>query len=84
MATSPTGANRLRAGLPPGARLAHKTGSSGTDLGFTPATNDIGIVTLADGRQFAAAAFLAGSTATLAARDKLFADAARLMVQAFG
>jgi len=84
MATSPTGANRLRAGLPPGARLAHKTGSSGTDLGFTPATNDIGIVTLADGRQFAAAAFLAGSTATLAERDRLFADAARLMVRAFG
>ncbi|MEO8927348.1 MAG: serine hydrolase, partial [Caulobacteraceae bacterium] len=72
------------AGLPPGAALAHKTGSSGTDLGFTPATNDIGIVTLKDGRRFAIAAFLAASTATEPDRDKLIADAARLAVRAMG
>ena len=84
MSDSPTGANRLSAGLPSGARWAHKTGSSGTDLGFTPATNDIGIVTLGDGRRFALAAFLAGATATLIDRDRLFADTARLMVEAIG
>ena len=84
MANTSTGAGRLAAGLPPGAVLAHKTGSARTDLGFTPATNDIGLVTLKDGRRFAIAGFLAGSTATEAARDALFADAARLVVRAIG
>jgi beta-lactamase class A len=78
MTDSTTGQGRLRAGLPAGASLAHKTGTAATDLGLTPATNDIGIVTLASGRRFALAAYLAGSTATPAARDRLIADAAAL------
>ena len=80
MTDSLTGANRLKAGLPPGAAIAHKTGTAGTDLGLTPATNDIGVVTLANGRRFAIAAYLAGSTATEASREALIADAARLAV----
>ena len=79
MTTTATGAHRFIAGLPPGSRLAHKTGSAATDLGLTPATNEIGIITLANGRRFAAAAFLAKSTATETQRDALLADAARLM-----
>jgi beta-lactamase class A len=78
MTDSATDQGRLRAGLPPGASLAHKTGTALTDLGLTPATNDIGIVTLASGRRFAMAAYLAGSTATRAVRDRLIADAAAL------
>jgi beta-lactamase class A len=78
MTTSVPGASRIKAGLPPGASVAHKTGSAATDVGLTPATNDIGVVTLADGRRFAIAAYLAGSTATAANRDKLIADGARL------
>ncbi|MDQ2861578.1 MAG: class A beta-lactamase [Pseudomonadota bacterium] len=84
MSATATGAGRLAAGLPPDESLAHKTGSARTDLGFTPATNDIGLVTLKDGRKFAIAAFLAGSTATQAERDRLIADAARLAVKAMG
>jgi beta-lactamase class A len=84
MSVTTTAPGRLRAGLPKGASLAHKSGSSGTDLGFTPATNDIGIVTLKDGRRYAIAAFLAGSTATEAERDAIFADTARLMLKAAG
>jgi beta-lactamase class A len=41
-----TGANRLPAGLPPGVRLAHKTGTGGTWRDGTNAVNDAGIVTL--------------------------------------
>lgn len=78
--TDSVGLNRLRDGLPEGASLAHKTGTSATDLGLTPATNDIGIVSLPNGRRFAVAAFLSGSTATEDARDGLIADAARLAV----
>jgi beta-lactamase class A len=84
MTASVTGAHRLKAGLPAGASLAHKTGSARTDLGLTPATNDVGIVTLADGRRFAAAAYLAGSTATEAQRDRLIADAAALFAACVG
>ena len=73
------GANRLAAGLPAGARIAHMTGVARTDLGLTPATNDMGIITLPSGRRVAVAAFLARSTATAAARDQLLADAARLV-----
>ena len=82
MTTSDTGRGRLAAGLPQGARLAHKSGASPTDLGLTPAINDFGLVTLGNGRRFAVAAFLQGSTATLAQSDSLIADAARLAVSA--
>jgi beta-lactamase class A len=78
--TDSLGLGRLKDGLPEGAELAHKTGTSATDLGITPATNDIGLVTLPNGRRFAVAAFLSGSTATEAARNGLIADAARLAV----
>ncbi|HEY5289291.1 MAG TPA: serine hydrolase, partial [Caulobacteraceae bacterium] len=78
MTDSVTGEDRLKAGLPPGAALAHKTGSSATDLGLTPAWNDVGVVTLANGRRFGIAAFLTGSSATQSVRDSLIADAARL------
>ncbi len=44
---SVTGPNRIRAGLPAGTVLAHKTGSSGTHGGITAATNDMGLITLA-------------------------------------
>jgi beta-lactamase class A len=77
MTESDAGKRRLRAGLPPDARLAHKTGAAATDLGLTPAVNDIGVVTLADGRTLVMAAFLAGSSAVEAERDGLIADAAR-------
>jgi len=84
MSSAATGAHRLVAGLPRGTVLAHKTGTSSTDLGLTPAIGDIGIATLPDGRRFAIAAFLAGSTATETQRDRLFADAARGVVAALG
>jgi beta-lactamase class A len=72
----------LRPGLPPRAVLAQVSGSSATDLGLTPVTNDMGLVTLPDGRRFAMVAFLARSTATAAQRYGLIAHAARLAVSA--
>ncbi|HLZ81966.1 MAG TPA: serine hydrolase [Caulobacteraceae bacterium] len=72
----------LGAGLPGRAALAHQSGRSATDLGFTPVTNDMGVVILPGGRRFAIAAFLAGSTATAGQRDALIAQAATLAVSA--
>jgi beta-lactamase class A len=50
---TPTGAQRIKAGLPATAQLAHKTGTSGSDeQGLRAAVNDIGIISLVDGRRY--------------------------------
>jgi beta-lactamase class A len=82
MTETTTGQNRLKAGLPPGATLAHKTGTGRTDLGLNPATNDVGIITLKDGRRYAVAVFLAGSPAGDAEREDIIADVARAVGEA--
>ena len=74
---SPTGPHRLRGRLPDGTAVAHKTGSSRTVDGVTAATNDIGIVTLPDGRRVAVAVFVSGSPADDATRERVIADVAR-------
>lgn len=50
MTDTTTGANRFRAGLPEGMPLAHKTGTSATYDGMTAVINDVGIITLPNGR----------------------------------
>ncbi len=80
---SRTGANRLHAGLPATARLAHKTGTSYTIDGIVGATNDAGIVTLPDGRRVIVVAFLADSTAADDARDAVLASVARAVYETY-
>lgn len=84
MTESTPGPDRLKAGLPEGATLAHKTGTSATDLGMTAATNDVGIVTLKDGRRYAVVVFLAASPQDAAARASTIADAMRVIAKAAG
>lgn len=82
MTDTPTGATRLKAGLPSGSYLAHKTGS-GPDLdGINSASNDIGIATLPGGHKAAIAVFLSGSTLPEAERDAIIADVARAVAAA--
>lgn len=73
---------RLRAGLPPDAVLAHRTGSSGFHLGLRPACNDVGIFTLGDGRAYAVVAFLSGTTLEDGASEALVARLASATVKA--
>ena len=68
-----TGPHRLRAGLPPGTPLAHRTGTSGFDNGQAPATNDIGLVTLPDGRHLSIAVFVTNARADESTRDSVIA-----------
>jgi beta-lactamase class A len=82
MAESPTGAQRLKAGLPAGARLAHKTGTGPDVLGLNAATNDIGIVTLPGGAKFAIAVFLAGSALPEAQREAVHARIMAILAEA--
>jgi beta-lactamase class A len=81
LTASVTGPKRLRAGLPAGTLLAHKTnktGSSGTHGGITAATNDIGLITLPDGRKLAIAVLVTDSRADEATREGVIARIARV------
>ena len=77
MTATQTFPGRLKGLLPPGTRVAHKTGSSGTTNGLTRATNDVGLITLPDGRHLASAVFVSDSTATDDIRDAVIAKIAR-------
>ena len=66
MMESTPGPKRIKGLLPSGTVVAHKTGASGTDSGLTRATNDVGLVTLPDGRHLAIAVFVSDSPATSA------------------
>jgi beta-lactamase class A len=78
MTETSTGLERIKGLLPPGAVVAHKTGSSRTVNGFTAATNDIGIITLLNGQHLAVAIFIADSTEETQVREKVIATIARL------
>jgi len=84
MARSPRGPERLRAGFPRGVTFAHKIGTAGTDLGVTAAYNDVGVLTLADRRSYAVAAFLSASPASEATRANLLSDLGRAVMAAVG
>lgn len=70
-------ASRLGADLPEGTTVAHKAGTSDVDDGVAAATNDIGLITLPDGRQLAIAVFVTDSTADEATRVKVIARIGR-------
>lgn len=84
MTESPTGAKRVKAGLPADASWAHKTGTGGDIAGRNTGTNDIGIVTLADGKRIALAVFLSGSAASPAEREAVCAEAAKRLLTQMG
>ena len=77
MKDSSSGLHRIKGDLPSGTIVMHKTGSSGTRDGVTYATNDIGLVTLPDGRRLAIAIFVTDSTAGDATRDAVIARIAK-------
>ena len=77
MQDSPTGAHRIKGELPAGTIVMHKTGSSATRDGVTAATNDVGLITLPDGRRLAIAIFVSDSKADDATRDAVIARIAK-------
>ena len=77
MTATRTFPTRLKGRLPAGTEVAHKTGSSGSRDGVSAATNDIGIITLPDGRHLAIAVFLRDSKADEEGRDAAIAKVAR-------
>lgn len=77
MIESTPGQKRLKGLLPAGTVVAHKTGTSGTQKGITAATNDIGIITLPNGKRLAIAVFVADSPADEATREGVIAKIAK-------
>jgi beta-lactamase class A len=77
MTETRTGPRRIKGLLPAGTVVAHKTGTSGTVNGLTAATNDVGLVTLPDGRHLAVAVFVSDSPAEERLREDVIAQVAR-------
>ncbi|HKV98172.1 MAG TPA: class A beta-lactamase [Vicinamibacterales bacterium] len=72
--------DRLKAGVPDGWTIGHKTGTSGSWRGVTAAFNDVGIVTSPKGETISIAVFISDSKASDKDMAKLMADIARAMV----
>jgi len=77
MQDASSGAGRIKGKLPAGTIVMHKTGSSGTRDGVAFATNDVGLITLPDGRRLAVAIFVTDSKANDDARDAVIARIAK-------
>jgi len=71
MARTRTGAGRIKGLLPKGTPVAHKTGTIGG------VANDVGYITLPDGRRFAIAVFTKSSETSEPNRDRAIAEIAR-------
>jgi beta-lactamase class A len=68
---------RIGGALPATAVVLHKPGTSGMENGIAAATNDIGLVSLPDGRWLAIAIFVTDSRVNDTARDQVTARIAR-------
>ena len=77
MIRTSTGDKRIKGLIPPSADVAHKTGTSGTRNGITPGTNDIGIVTLPNGKHFAIAVFVSDSYENNVVNERIIAEIAK-------
>lgn len=79
MSETSTGQNRIKGQLPEGTIVAHKTGSSGTnEKGITAAVNNIGIVTLPNGKHFSISVFVSNSSENMETNEKIIADITKL------
>ena len=70
-----TGNNRIKRKLPKETEVAHKTGTSFTTKeGITPAINDVGIITLPNGKHVAVAIFVSESRENRETNERIIAD----------
>ena len=70
-----TGNNRIKAALPPGAQLAHKTGTGFSNGKTLRGINDVGIVVMPDGNVYSIAIFIKRTQ-----REEEVAEIARLLL----
>ena len=80
MSTTRTGPQRLKGGLAPGWKLAHKTGTGQVLGGVGTGYNDIGIVTAPDGRSYAVAVLIRKTAAPIQQRMQLMQKTTRAVI----
>lgn len=73
MSRTRTGSGRLKGLLPKGTPVAHKTGTIGG------VANDVGFITLPDGRRFAIVVYTKSSTTPVADQDRAIAEVSRTL-----
>lgn len=73
MSRTRTGEGRLKGLLPKGTPVAHKTGTIGG------VANDVGFITLPDGRRFAIVVYTNSSTTSTADQDRAIAEVSRTL-----
>ncbi|WGM39165.1 serine hydrolase [Caulobacter sp. NIBR1757] len=77
MEGSITGGGRLRAGLPAGWKVAHKTGTGQVMGSLATGYNDVGLITAPDGRVYAVAVMVGATRQPLKARQAFMVAVAR-------
>jgi beta-lactamase class A len=80
MSNTRTGPQRLKGGLAPGWRLAHKTGTGQVLGGVQAGYNDIGIVTSPEGRSYAVAVMIRRTAAPLGERMATMQNTVRSVI----
>jgi beta-lactamase class A len=80
MSNTRTGPRRLKGGLAPGWRLAHKTGTGQVLGGVQAGYNDIGIVTSPEGRSYAVAVMIRRTAAPLGERMATMQNTVRSVI----
>lgn len=78
LAEATTGAQKIKGLLPTGTIVAHKSGLSGANSeGITAATNDIGIVSLPNGKHFIISIFYSNTKKSDKDSDRVIAEVAK-------
>ena len=72
-----TGPKRLKGELPKDIAVAHKTGTSFTENGKTPATNDVGVITLPNNEHIIVSILVSDSYEDDKTNEKIIADIAK-------
>ncbi|WP_294193333.1 serine hydrolase [uncultured Sphingomonas sp.] len=76
MGASVTGRARLRAALPSGWTIAHKTGTGQELAGRNAGFNDVGLLTAPDGKRYAVAVMIGDTRAPMRVRQQLIQNVA--------
>jgi len=82
MQKATTGEHRIRAGFPAGTKVAHKTGTGPVRKGVGVSTNDVAIVTKANGDKVILAVYLSDAPGSASARDGIVAAVSRTVCKA--
>lgn len=78
MLETSTGPNKIKGLLPKDTQVAHKTGASGSnEKGITAASNDVGIMSLPNGRQIAIVVYVSETQVDEKTRDGVIAQIAK-------